>query len=469
MILSMVSTNLRISPTNPARGVTDTETDSTKMSGSDASLSTFKQYLLIGTAYAYPDEDEPSNGRILVISCSNSNGSDNATHTAKDTNPGGMHSRFVRRVTEMQVHGGVYSMCAFYGGTILATINSKTQLCMLVESASSSDIPELKFVGTGHHGHILSTVVRCMGGHGRSLLDTDDVNMSKTPGTKGKSRAQGEKEMIAIVGDLMRSISVIKYYPKHQVLEEVARDYNANWTTAVDMLSDNIYLGAEHWNNLFVVKRNPNAKSEEVRCRLDTVGEFHLGEMCNKFMGGSLVMPSSSGAGSTGESSSVLKNSNGGGQSSSSSPRTRRAVVTVGSQTLYATVDGTLGSIIGLDSSTAAFFSTLERAMARTVRPVGDLSHKEFRAFEADRRAHPSRGFVDGDLVESFLDLDRAIMEAVVSEMNHDGGWEIEEQILPGRSDSVPGIDDDGDMMTSGRSLSVDDVLAMVEEMSMLH
>ena len=232
------------------------------------------------------------------------------------------------------------------------------------------------------------------------------------------------------------------------------------------MLSD-----LENWNNLFILRRNAKATSEEVRCRLDTVGEFHLGEMCNKFMCGSLVMPHTS------------RNSNASGKASSRtrkstlSPakakkentaatglRNRRPTLSTGSQTLFATVDGTLGSILGIDARTAAFFSTLERAMARSIKPVADLSHDEFRTFDADRRIHPAHGFVDGDLVESFLDLDQGTMQRVVKEMNRDGGWEIESHA------NTIDVDEEGYITPENNvMLLVEDVLAMVEEMTMFH
>ena len=63
--------------------------------------------------------------------------------------------------------------------------------------------------------------------------------------TKGQENAAdvpkkpaAKQEMLAIVGDLMRSISLVQYYPQHGTLEEVARDFNANWTTAIEMLTD---------------------------------------------------------------------------------------------------------------------------------------------------------------------------------------------------------------------------------------
>ena len=144
--------------------------------------------------------------------------------------------------------------------------------------------------------------------------------------------------------------------------------------------------------------------------------------------------------------------------------RIRRPAVTIGSQTLFGTVDGTLGSILGLDARTAAFFTTLERAMAKKIQSVGDFLHQEFRTFDAENRVHPAHGFVDGDLIASFLDLDRLTMQAVVDAMNVDGGWEIESQIK--KKNEEEESETGGEIQ---RVLQVEDVLAMVEEMTMFH
>jgi DNA damage-binding protein 1 len=284
--------------------------------------------------------------------------------------------------------------------------------------------------------------------------------------------------MLAIVGDLMRSISLVQYYPQHQALEEVARDFNANWVCAVEMLNDSVYLGAENWNNLFCLRRNKAAASEEIRCRLDTIGEYHLGEMCNKFMSGSLVMPVSTNnnkASRHGVRRGTSPQKKIADSSLKSASRVRRPVVVTGSQTLFGTVDGTLGVILGLDGPTAAFLSTLERAMEKVIKPVGNFSHRQHRACHAERRVHPAHGFVDGDLVEGFLDLDRATMEAVVMEMNRVGGWEMDDAILrqpPEQREKSTEKEDSTIEMDEGNDrpdLLVDDVLAMVEEMVMLH
>jgi len=484
MVLSMVSASLSVKQPSLSKMVDSGDNAAGRGAGvNDETPIRPKSYLVVGTAYVLHDEDEPTKGRILVYSCHPEDGGMG--------DPG--NNRSVRLVAEKQVRGGVYSISQFYDGTILAAVNSKTQLYRM--ASDGIGVVKLDPVGVGHHGQILSLFVSSRAPRGLVSAPSNDTSEKKAAGSSNSNK----KEMLAIVGDLMRSISLVQYYPQYETLEEVARDFNANWTSAIAMLTDDVYLGGENWNNLFVLRRNTKAQSEEVRCRLDTVGEFHLGEMCNKFMSGSLVMPNSStdaskASGSRsrrralsspkkkapGESSANSKMSPSP-SSSSSGARPKRPAVAIGSQTLFGTVDGTLGVILGLDGATAAFFSCLEKSMEKVIPPIGNFDHRQFRAFKAEQRQHPCHGFVDGDLVESFLDFDLSTMEKVVQQMNKDGSWTCGSKSRSSSSSSSSsalassgnnnnnsnnGGDDDND---GSPQLCVDDVLAVIEEMTMLH
>lgn len=53
----------------------------------------------------------------------------------------------------------------------------------------------------------------------------------------------------------------------------------------------------------------------------------------------------------------------------------------------------------------AARWVAAQDAMRHVVRGVGRLHHAQWRAFHNERKKCPARGFVDGDLVELFLDM----------------------------------------------------------------
>ena len=448
MILSLISTELKIVNETSIEGDATMESRiDNRGDDSDHKSDETRPFIIIGTGFNFPDEDEPSRGRILVIQCSASGRTEPSSLSSAAEGVSSL-SRKAIQVAETQVTGGVFSICPFYGGTILSTINSKTRLFKLVnDDPGIRDVFNLEVVGKGHHGHILSLFVK-------SLVSPTNANVSPLE----------EKSRIAIVGDMMRSISVVQHFPDFNTLEEVARDYNQNWTTAIEMLSDDVYLGAEHFQNLFVLRRNTKSSSVEVRTRLDTVGVFHIGELVNKFKNGSLVMPSSHSSTESivlGDESQI--DSTAG---ENISAQIRRPTVNVCDQTLFGTVDGTIGSVIGLDIRTATFFAALERAISRIVDPIGNLKHFEFRSFRGEKRKQPSRGFIDGDLVETFMDLDRDTMEEVVKEMNKEGRWEVDEFLAVDDNESMR---DETLEPTLDRDLIVNDVLAMVEEISLLH
>jgi hypothetical protein len=112
--------------------------------------------------------------------------------------------------------------------------------------------------------------------------------------------------------------------------------------------------------------------------------------------------------------------------------------------------------------------------MDAIVRPVGDLSRALYRAWEQEEKKHAACGFIDGDWVETFLDLNRGDMERVVTEMNADTRWRIRDNgkgfsTKDNSQQNLIDAEDDAPTSSSATALSVEDVLAAVEEISMLH
>lgn len=123
---------------------------------------------VVGTGYVIPGEDEPSKGRVLVFTF--------------DSN------RQCQLVTVKEVRGAVYSMCPF-NGRLVAGIGSKVQLFRWADRPDG--VPELQ-TECGHHGHILVLFLR----------------------------TQGD---LIIVGDIMRSIVVLRYKEAGSTIEEVRK------------------------------------------------------------------------------------------------------------------------------------------------------------------------------------------------------------------------------------------------------
>ncbi|OMO75054.1 hypothetical protein CCACVL1_16354, partial [Corchorus capsularis] len=284
-------------------------------------------YYCVGTAYVLPEENEPTKGRILVFI---------------------VEEGKLQLIAEKETKGAVYSLNAF-NGKLLAAINQKIQLYkwMLREDGTRELQSEC-----GHHGHILALYVQ----------------------TRGD---------FIVVGDLMKSISLLIYKHEEGAIEERARDYNANWMSAVEILDDDIYLGAENNFNLFTVRKNSEGATDEERGRLEVVGEYHLGEFVNRFRHGSLVMR--------------LPDSDVG------------QIPTI----IFGTVNGVIGVIASLPQEQYMFLEKLQTSLRKVIKGVGGLSHEHWRSFNNEKKTVEAKNFLDGDLIESFLDLSRGKMEEI--------------------------------------------------------
>ncbi|KDO31423.1 hypothetical protein SPRG_04038 [Saprolegnia parasitica CBS 223.65] len=137
------------------------------------------RYYCVGTAYVHEEELEPHQGRILVFQV--------------------VAGKLVL-VAEKEVKGAVYCLNAFQN-KLLAGINSKTQV---YKWSDTDDLEKELVAECGHHGHTLVLFLESRG------------------------------DFIA-VGDLMKSISLLNYKALDGSVEEVAKDLNSNWMTAIDM------------------------------------------------------------------------------------------------------------------------------------------------------------------------------------------------------------------------------------------
>jgi len=319
-------------------------------------------YFVVGTAFADPhSEPESSRGRILVFKVSNtsSSGGGNAVVNGNDHGDGrasassSVLQKSLTLVCEKETRGAVYNLNAFCG-KLLAGINS---LVKLFNWGVSKENKRELVHECSHMGHIIALKVET-------------------------------KDNLIVVGDLMKSITLLQYQRESGRIEEVAHDFSSNWMTAVEILDDNTYLGAESSYNLFTVQRNADADTEDKRGTLELCGAFHLGDSVNRFRRGSLVMRMPDLSDDTSSLSEI-------------------------STWLFGTISGGLGVVATLPKRDFMLLNKVQEAMQKVVTGVGNFSHSDFRSFHNVQRSVEMRNFIDGDLVEIFLDLSKEDQVAV--------------------------------------------------------
>ncbi|XP_052756442.1 DNA damage-binding protein 1 [Galleria mellonella] len=312
-------------------------------------------YYAVGTAILNPEESEPKQGRLLLFHWS--------------------EGKLVQ-VAEKEIKGACYSLVEF-NGKLLASINSTVRL---FEWTSDKELR----LECSHFNNIVALFLKVKGD-------------------------------FILVGDLMRSMSLLQYKQMEGSFEEIARDYTPNWMTAVEILDDDTFLGAENSFNIFVCQKDSAATTDEERQQMSYLGQFNVGDMVNVMRLGSLV----------------------GQHADTAAP--------VSNPVLLATVTGAICLVVQLSQELYEFLHKLEERLTHTIKSVGKITHVFWRSFNTDIKTEPAEGFIDGDLIESFLDLSREKQQETVKGLQ---------------------IDDGGGMK---RDATVDDLIKIVEDLTRIH
>ncbi len=98
--------------------------------------------------------------------------------------------------------------------------------------------------------------------------------------------------------------------------------------------------------------------------------------------------------------------------------QTAESTISLESCTLMGAISGYIGLFLQLSPSLYQLLMSLQLALAKHVPSVGKIDHGTWRSFESDERSDVSRGFVDGDLIETYLDLPKTIQHELIKDLH---------------------------------------------------
>ncbi|CAG8612770.1 1554_t:CDS:2, partial [Cetraspora pellucida] len=258
----------------------------------------------------------------------------------------------LRLILQKEMRGAIYSCGPFYG-KLLASVNGT--VTVFEWKASEDGSTELI-----------------------PLCNNKDFSLALRVVSRGH---------FILVGDLFRSISLLAYKESdkdNKSLEVIAKDNNPRWISSVEAFDDDEFIASDTNYDLITFRKNDDTADEDERRKLETNGFFHLGDSVNQIRHGSLAM-------------NVSETEPAG----------------ISSELLYCTSSGAIGVIASIPEQKFKFLKKLEESIDKVIGSIGDLSHKDMKK---GNKLYEARGFIDGDLIESFLDRSRSEMVQIAEE-----------------------------------------------------
>ncbi|XP_057671339.1 cleavage and polyadenylation specificity factor subunit 1 [Diorhabda carinulata] len=191
---------------------------------------------------------------------------------------------------------------------------------------------------------------------------------------------------LLLVGDVYKSISLLRFQEEYRTLSLVSRDFKPSEVYAIEYMIDNSNLGflvSDREKNLVMYMYQPEARESLGGQRLLRKADFHLGQAVNTFFKIRCKL------GELGEDKKHFSGAD------------RRFI------TMFATLDGGLGYIMPVPEKTYRRLLMLQNVLVSQGAHIAGLNPKAFRTYKSWRKLqyNPARSVIDGDLVWNFLNL----------------------------------------------------------------
>ncbi|AEO66386.1 uncharacterized protein THITE_2114471 [Thermothielavioides terrestris NRRL 8126] len=222
------------------------------------------------------------------------------------------------------------------------------------------------------------------------------------------------------VADLMKSVALVEFVPAgadetgaagpsskrgEAKLVEKARHFGSVWATAVSHVQDDSWLEADAQGNLMVLRQNLEGVTAEDKKRMEVTSEMNLGEMVNRIRGievettpGAIVVPKAFLGTVSLRCGESLFGMN------------ERRFANTGQWQ----VEGGIYMFATVVPHAQDLLLRFQAKLADVIKTAGGIEFRTYRAFRnAEREGDGPFRFIDGELLERFLDVDEATQEVI--------------------------------------------------------
>ncbi|CED84730.1 Damage-specific DNA binding complex, subunit DDB1 [Phaffia rhodozyma] len=252
------------------------------------------------------------------------------------------NGRPVSKLMETTVAGAVYAIEGVGELGFVASVNSRVLLFGRDLNGDTGTMYSFKKVSSWESSYLPSTL----------------INLSSVD---GKSRLA--------IGDAMSSLSVVEIDQSSRQFRTVIKDLKPLWLTTAERLgqgTDDTLIAADSNCNILTMQPEDHT--------LVSKAGYHVGELINKFAKGALLPNEPADMGAT-------------------------------PNLVFGTSSGRISAVLDLNVESSRFLFDLQRNMTVVLKGFGNVSLSDYRQVQLDNATSPSVGVIDGDYVQSFLQI----------------------------------------------------------------
>ena len=216
-------------------------------------------------------------------------------------------------------------------------------------------------------------------------------------------------EQYIVISDIGKSIRVFCFSLENNSFTELYREYSNNWVyNFIQLTHDSFYI-TDIEGNIISLKKNIK-KGENDPLRLERIAYYNFGERIN-----SMIL-------------TKIKNKD----LYTISPRNDDYDINESDEVniiFFATLEGTLGQIIQINKEIYMFLETLVDLLIKKRENIGGFSYKKWKNYRYGQIMKDAKGFIEGDLIENFLNNDEIYKKQVLKDLNYNWNKQYDEII----------------------------------------
>ena len=204
-----------------------------------------------------------------------------------------------------------------------------------------------------------------------------------------------------IISDLKRSIGIYSYEVEDNKLSEICRDYSYTWVNGITQLKNDLLYITDIEGNIISLKKNNNPIKKNDEIKLERIAYYNYGERIN-----SMILTKIKN-----KDLHCLSNEYNNGSNNENKDEVQIVV--------FCTLEGSIGQIIQINKDIFNFLKALQDLLIKTEPDYGNFNYNKCKNYNDEIISKESKGFIEGDIFEKFLNNDELYKKQILNELNY--------------------------------------------------